>query len=87
MIVVGVTSRVDRREMNAVASSPVEQFEFLVDDFSSLAGITRRVVDRIQTVAGEWRSVWSVWSVWSVGSVGVCGVCGVCGGLWLTSQR
>ena len=60
MIVVGVTSRVDRREMNAVASSPVEQFEFLVDDFSSLAGITRRVVDRIQTVAGEW------------GSVGVC---------------
>ena len=77
MIVVGVTSRVDRSEMNAVASSPVEQFEFLVDDFSSLAGITRRVVDRIQTVAGEWGSVGTVevcyYLWWSVD---------VCGGLW-----
>lgn len=52
MVVVGVTSRIDKGETNAVASSPADQFEFLVDDFSDLTGITLRVVERIQTVAG-----------------------------------
>ncbi|KAI0209304.1 Zinc metalloproteinase dpy-31 [Lamellibrachia satsuma] len=51
MVVVGVTSRIDKGETNAVASSPADQFEFLVDDFSDLTGITLRVVERIQTVA------------------------------------
>ena len=50
MVVVGVTSRVDKGEMTAVASSPTDQF--LVDDFSDLTGITLRVVERIQTIAG-----------------------------------
>ena len=53
MIVVGVTPLVDKNETKAMASSPSEKFEFLVDDFSGLAGITRGVVERIRQIAGK----------------------------------
>ncbi len=53
MIVVGVTSHVDKNETKAMASSPSEKFEFLVDDFTGLSGITLGIVERIRYIAGK----------------------------------
>ena len=53
MIVIGVTSLVVKNETKAMASLPTEKYEFLVDDFRGLAGITRGVVERIRYIAGR----------------------------------